>query len=133
MKKIFTDVITVTGLVLIFRAVFAALFGYRFLLVDSVFSNLGAVFIICLGLRLTAKFESSYAILEAALDLTYINAVLILFGLGFNWFATTPFWLVAIIAILVYLTGLFLNTFRLRQEINTINDLLQKRQSAFHD
>jgi len=53
--------------------------------------------------------------------------VLIIFGAIFNWFATTPKWILAIMAVVIYFIVLLLSMVRMREEANTINKLLKKR------
>jgi hypothetical protein len=116
-----------TGITLVILAVIAALYGARFIFVSSVFQSLGANIVIHLGYLLTGKFESEYAALESALDIGYTIVILIIFGYIFKWFSSTPIWILVIMAVVIYLFGMLLSIFRMREEINAINALLKKR------
>jgi len=130
MKKMIINIMACTGITLTVLAVIGTLSGAKFLFISSVFQSLGANIVINLGFLLTRKFESKCAALEATLDLGYTITVLIIFGAVFDWFEHgTPIWILAIMAVLIYLSGLFLSLFRMHEDINTINQLLQKRSN----
>jgi len=120
-----------TGLNLIILAIIGKIYGANFLLINSVFQSLGANIVIHLGFLFTRKFESEYVLLEALLDIGYTLTVLIIFGAIFGWFATTPIYILAIMAVLIYLIILTLNMVRMRESANTINKLLKKRDKAY--
>lgn len=100
----------------------------QFLLINSVFQSFIVNIVIHIGLLFTHKFESSYAILEFMLDIGYMEAVVIISGAVFNWYCSTPIWALAIMTILIYIVGIFLNMVQMRQEIEEINALLRKRK-----
>ena len=83
--------------------------------------------IIHCGLFFTRKFESRYAVLEYLLDLSFIIIVLFIFGLIFKWYPDSP-WILAIIAVAVYVLGLFTDIVRVSKDISDINALLKKRK-----
>ena len=127
MKKIIINIMSTTGLSLIILAIIGTIYGADFLLINSVFQSLGANIIIHLGFLLTRKFESEYVALETLLDILYTTLVLIIFGEIFDWFNTTPKWILAIMAVVIHLIVLPLNMVRMREEANSINKLLKKR------
>lgn len=81
-----------------------------------------------MGLLFTHRFESSYAILEYMLDIGYMEALVIIFGAIFNWYDSTPIWVLAIMTTIIYIVVVFLNMVQIREEVKKINELLQKRK-----
>ena len=130
MKRLLVNIMASTGITLVVLAIIGTLFAAKFLFISSVFQSLGANILINLGFLLTRKFESKYAALEITLDIGYTIIVLIIFGTAFEWFTNgTPIWVLVIMAVLIYLSGLLLSLFRIREDINTINKLLRKRNN----
>lgn len=130
MKKIIINIMASTGITLVVLSIIGTLFGANFLFISSIFQSLGANTVINLGFLLTRKFESKYTALEIALDISYTIVVLIIFGAIFDWFSNgTPIWILIIMAALIYLLGLLISLFRIREDINTINKLLRKRNN----
>ena len=127
MKKTIINMMASTGLTLIVLAAIGTIYGAIFLFISSVFQSLGANIVIHLGFLLTRKFESEYVALEALLDISYTIIVLIIFGWIFDWYGSTPIYILAIMAVAIYLISLFLSMVRIREEINTINKLLKRR------
>ena len=95
---------------------------------NVVFQILGANTIIILGLNLTKKIESSYAILEYLLDTSYTIVILIVSGLIFDWYSAVPLWYLILMGVAIYLTGVLINVVRNHNDINEINKLLKKRK-----
>lgn len=129
MKKITVNILCSTGITLIVLAAMAAIFGAKFLFISSVFQSLIANIIIHIGLLFTRKFESDYAILEYTLDISYTTAIVLISGFVFNWYSSTPMWMLITMSAVIYLIGILLNTIRIRQDISEINELLKKRNS----
>ena len=92
----------------------------------------GANIVIHCGLFFTRKFESKYAVLEYLLDLSFIIIVLFIFGLIFKWYPESP-WILAIMAVVIYILGLFTDIVRVRKDINDINQLLKKRKEKYSE
>jgi hypothetical protein len=128
MKRTIENIMTTTGAVLILLAFFAEIFGAKFIYTRTFFEILGANTLIHLGLLLTQKYESRYVILEFLLDITYTIAVLIVFGLIFNWYANMPVWVLLVMAVVIYIFGFLINTMRTREDAKEMDDLLQKRK-----
>lgn len=129
MKKIAVNILCSTGITLITLAILGALFGATRLFISSVFESFLCNLVIHIGLFFTQKFESRYAVLEYALDIGYVVAVVTASGAVFNWYRTTPLWILLTMSAMVYLAGVLLSIFRLRQDIDEINRLLQKRNN----
>jgi F0F1-type ATP synthase assembly protein I len=111
-----------------FLAIFAVIIGGKSIYIHTFFEILAANIIIHLGLILTKKFESSYAVLEFLLDVSYIIAVLVAFGLFFDWFSSVPVWYLIIMAVVIYAFGTFINIVRTKKDADELNRLLQKHK-----
>ena len=128
MKKIFVNILCSTAITLLILAILGAISGAQFLLINSVFQSFIVNIAIHIGLLFTHRFESSYAILEFMLDIGYMEVVVIIFGAIFNWYGSTPIWVLVIMTTIIYIVGIFLNMVQVRQEVEEINKLLQKRK-----
>ncbi len=128
MKKISVNILCSTAVTLLILAILGAISGAQFLLINSVFQSFIVNIVIHIGLLFTHRFESSYAILEFVLDIGYMEVVVIIFGAIFNWYGSTPIWVLAIMTTIIYTVGVFLNMFQMRQEVEEINELLQKQK-----
>ena len=109
-------------------AILGGISGAQFLLINSVFQSFIVNIVIHIGLLFTHRFESSYAILEFMLDIGYMEVAVIIFGAAFNWYSSTPIEVLAIMTIIIYIVGVFLNMVHMQKEIEEINELLQKRK-----
>lgn len=128
MKKIFVNILCSTAITLLMLAVLGVVSGAQFLLINSVFQSFIVNIVVHIGLPFTHRFESSYAILEFMLDIAYMEIVVIIFGAIFNWYGSTPIWVLAIMTTIIYIVVVFLNMVQMRQEVEEINELLQKRK-----
>jgi hypothetical protein len=114
---------------LMLLAVFAAIIGGKSITVNTFFFFFSANTVIHFGLVLTRKFESSYAILEYLLDVSYMMIVLIGFGLYFDWFSSVPVWYFIVMAVTIYAFGVFINIVRIKKDADELNRLLQKHKN----
>jgi len=128
-KRTIMYIMVTTGTTLMLLAVFAVIIGGKSIYINTFFEILAANIVIYLGLILTKKFESSYAILEFLLDVSYIVVVLVVFGLIFDWFSSVPIWYLVIMAVVIYAFGIFINIVRIRKEADELNKLLQKHKN----
>ena len=128
MKKIWVNILCSTAITLLILAILGAISGAQFLFINSVFQCFIVNIVIHIGLLFTHRFESNYAILEFMLDIGYMEAIVIIFGAIFNWYGSTPIWVLAIMTTIIYIVGVFLNMVQIRQEVKEINELLQKRK-----
>lgn len=128
MKKISINILCSTAITLLILAILGVVSGAQFLLIKSVFQSFIVNIVIHIGLLFTHRFESSYAILEFMLDIGYMEVVVIIFGAIFNWYDSTPIWVLVIMTTIIYIVGVFLNMVQMRQEVEEINELLQKRK-----
>lgn len=125
MKKAAVNVLSTTGLTLILLAAVGIIFNARFLCIESVFQSTAVNIIIHIGLIITRKFESSYAVLEYALDIGWITAAVLIFGVVFDWYASVPVWILTVMTLAVYFVCVVLSLVRANHEVNEINRLLQ--------
>lgn len=130
MKKLVINILCSTGATLILSAAAGMLFGAHFLCIDSVFQALSVNAVIHLGLLITHKFESSYAALEFVLDICCVTAAAVSFGALFDWYGSTPLWLLVLMAVMIYFISVLLNLVRTHKRIEEINRLLKKRSGA---
>lgn len=126
MKEKIIRIAATTGAALIVLAVIGTLHGAKYLYISSIFETLGAVIVIDLGLALIRKIEIRYFLLEIFIDISFIIAVLIIFGAVFDWYAFTPIWILVIMAVLIYLFGFFVRIINIHADIKTINVLAAK-------
>jgi len=129
LKKTIMNIMFTTGVALILLAVIAVINGGKAIYVETFFQILGANIVIHLGFIITKKIECTYAILEYLLDISYTIAVLVVFGIIFNWHTSMPVWYLFIIAVVVYAFGVFINIARTKKDADELNKLLQKRKN----
>ena len=127
MKKIAVNILCSTGITLLILAIIGLMFGAEFLCISSVFQSFIANIIIHIGLLFTHKFESNYAVLEYMLDIGFTIVVAFVSGVVFNWYNSTPIWILIVMSIIIYLSGVLLKTIQIRHDIEEINLLLKKR------
>ena len=128
MKKLIINIIFCTGAALVILALFFFIFGEKQMLVSTVFQIFGANIIINIGVLLLHKIEIRYLILEYLLDVSYIIAVLVLFGYIFDWFNIIPIWVLIIMAVVIYIFVIIASIVNIRKKTKEINELLQKRK-----
>lgn len=128
MKKLSVNILCSTAMTLLILAILGLVSGAQFLLINSVFQSFVVNIVIHIGLFFTHRFENRYAILEFMLDIGYMEVVVIIFGAIFNWYGSTPIWVLVIMTTMIYFVGVFLNMVQMRQEVEEINELLKKRK-----
>lgn len=127
MKKLTVNVFSTTGISLALLSVIALCYQAECLYIASVFQVLGANFVVHIGLQLLHRLEMKYPMLELALDILIITGTLAAFGAVFNWFASTPMWILVIMGVVIYIISLLLNLLSMQQDAKDINALIQKR------
>lgn len=130
MKKILANILCSTAITLIILAILGAVSGAQFLLIHSVFQSFIVNIVIHIGLLFTRKFESTYVVLEFMLDIGYVVVAVIIFGAIFNWYASIPVWVLAVMTTIIYFVAILLNMNQVQQEIEEIDKLLQKRNNT---
>ena len=127
MKNTIINTMATTGLSVIVLAILIRAIGFELYFTRTVLPAFGANIVIHLGFLITKHFESKYLALEVLLDMAYTTAVLVVFGLIFDWFGATPVLILVTMAAVIHLVSLFLNMARIQGDANTINKLLAKR------
>jgi len=128
LKNIINYIMFVTGAALVILAVFSLLFNVEISFVPTIFEVFAANIVIILGLFLRMKFEIRNLILEYLVDISYIIAVLIIFGLIFDWYPAIPMWLIVAMAVVIYILAMIFTVTKIKKDAEELNKLLQKRQ-----
>jgi hypothetical protein len=126
LRKIILYVLSSTGAVLFFLAVFVMFKKDNSIPSIAIFQITGANIVITLGLFMTNKIEFRYAILEFLLDIGFMMAVTISARRLFKWYTIIPVWVSFIIVLAVYILFYLLDIIRVNRDIKEINKLLQK-------
>lgn len=114
-----------TGLSLLLLTVVATLYHAQFLCLTTVYQVFLANVLIHIGLTLLERFESPYFLLEILLEVGYILIVLIIFSFLFDWYSSTPLWILILLGITVYFIGSLIDVFRLSNNLTFINNQLK--------
>lgn len=125
MKRGFTNIFATTGLSLILLSIIATFYSAEFLCVKTVFQVLLLNVVVHLILLLMYKIEIKYLAAEAALEIILTVAVSLLFGAVFNWYTSTPLFVLVLMSMAIYVISIVLNILHMRQEANEINELIQ--------
>jgi len=132
-KTIINFIMFVTGAALVILALFSLLFKVEINFVPTIFEIFAANIVIILGLFLRMKFEIRSIILEYLIDISYIIAVLIIFGFLFNWFSAIPIWLLVAMAVIIYIFATIITVTMIRKDAMELNKLLQKHHEKQAD
>jgi hypothetical protein len=127
-KSIINYIMFVTGAALVILAVFSLLFNVEIKFVPVVFEILAANVVIILGLFLRMKFEIHNLILEYLVDISYIIAVLIVFGLIFDCYSAIPVWLLVVMAVVIYIFAMIFTVTKIKKDAEELNKLLRARK-----
>lgn len=131
MKRILINIMSTTGITLVVLAAVALLYGGECLFVTTVFEVLIANAAVHFGFVFTNKYENKYPILEALLNITYATAVIVVFGLVFDWYSSTPIGVLIIMVLLIYVIGYFISALGAKEDMEEINRLLRERRDSF--
>jgi hypothetical protein len=126
LKKFILYVFASIGAVLFFLTIFIMFKENNFISANTILEIIGVNIVIAIGLRLSQKIESRYAILEFLLDIGFMSAVIIVSGILFKWYHHVPVWVPLVIVLVIYILFHLLDIVRVRRDINEINKLLQK-------
>jgi hypothetical protein len=127
-KSIITDIMFVTGCALVILTLFSAVFNVEISLVPTVFEIFAADIVIILGIFLRWKFEIRNMILEYLIDISYIIAVLVVFGLIFDWYRSIPVWLLVVMAVVIYIFAAIFTVTKIKKDAEVLNQLLKKHR-----
>ncbi|MCL2404843.1 MAG: hypothetical protein FWC92_04765 [Defluviitaleaceae bacterium] len=129
MRKFIMHVMATTGLAVVVLSAFIRPFGFDLDFSRTVLLAFAANIVIHLGLLLTQKLEVKYLALEVFIDIAYTAAVLLVFGLVFDWFGATPLIIMVATATAIHLIALFSNIAHIKVETSEINKLLKRREA----
>ena len=128
MKKIINNCFATTGLSLILLAIVATLYDATFLCIATVYQAFAANLVIHLGLVLLRRFESKYVMVELLVEISYELVILIIAGFLFEWYSSTPIWVLILLVIAVYFIGILTDVFRIKTDVEFINSQLKLRK-----
>lgn len=127
MKRNIVNVFATTGISILLLSIVALFYNAEYLYLKTVFQVLGVNMIVHLGLVLIHKIQIKYVVLETALDILLITGALLAFGVLFDWFTSTPIWVLVIMGIVMYMLSLLLDLLQMKKEAQEINELIRKR------
>ena len=125
MKKGFINIFATTGISLILLSVIATFYSAEFLCVKTIFQVFGVNVFVHMIFLLMYKIEIKYLAIEVAIEFVLIVALPLLFGAIFNWYTSTPLFVLVPMSIAIYVISLVLNIVRMKQEAEEINKLIQ--------
>lgn len=128
MKKFAINVLTTTGLSLVLLSVIALCFQAECIFVQTVFQILGANIVFHSGFLLISKLEMKWPFAELFLNIAMIIILLLVFGSLFNWFSSTPVWILILMGLVIYIISAVLQLFSMRQDAQEINTLIRERK-----
>ena len=129
MRKFFVNVFATTGISFILLSIIALFFQAKCIYLETVFQVLGANIVVHLALIALRKLELQYAVIEIFLHIALILLALIIFGLIFHWFTSTPIGVLVTMGFVIYIVSAILNLFSMKRDAQEINALIKKRNS----
>ena len=126
-KKFIVNLFATTGISLVLLATIALFYKAEALYIPTLFQTLGANLVIHLCLLLLHRLELKNLILETSLDISVVIITLTVFGAVFNWFTSTPVWILIVMSFIMYGISLLLNLMSMKKEAEEINALIQRR------
>lgn len=125
MKKGVIHIFATTGISLVLLAIIATLYSAQFLCVQTVFQVFLVNVVAHLILLLMYKIEIKYFAVEVAVEIVLIIALSLLFGAIFNWYISTPLFVLVLMSIAIYILSIILNILHMKREADEINKLIQ--------
>lgn len=125
MKKGVINIFATTGLSLILLSIIARLYDAEFLCIKTVFQVFLLNVVMHLILLLMYKIEIKYLAIEVAIEIVLTVVLSLLFGTIFNWYTSTPLFVLVFMSIAIYVISIVLNILHMKQEANEINELIQ--------
>ncbi len=125
MKKGVIHIFATTGISLVLLAIIATLYSAQFLCVKTVFQVFLANIVAHLIFLLMYKIEIKYFAVEVAVEIVLTVALSLLFGAIFNWYISTPLFVLVLMSIAIYIISIILNILHMKREADKINKLIQ--------
>lgn len=127
MKKMISNILATTGIVLLVLSVVALCYGGTVIFINTIFQILAVNTVVYLGLYLLELLEFRYPILETGVKLLYILGVVLLTGWLLEWYEFVSVAELGIMTVIVMIVCVCLDTLNLRTEVKEINELLEER------
>ncbi len=127
MKKMISNILATTGIVLLVLSVVALCYGGTVIFINTVFQILVVNTVVYLGLYLLELIEFRYPILETGVKLLYILGIVLLTGWLLGWYEFVSVVVLGIMTVIVMIVCVCLDTLNLRTEVKEINELLEER------
>lgn len=128
MKEKIKNTLAITAIASILLSVIAQFYGGCAVYINSIYQIFGVCVIIEIGTLFLEHFESRYFLIENVVEIGMILVVVLCGGYLFDWYNHLPVWIVVFIGVIVYVAGCFIDTFRIRNDINVINSILKKER-----
>lgn len=128
MKKFVINVLATTGLSLVLLSVIALFYQAEYLCLQTVFQVFGANAVLHFGFLLLRKLEMKQLLVEIFSGIAMIIILLIVCGLLFDWFSSTPAWVLIPMGFVIYIVSAVLDLISMRQDAREINMLIRKRE-----
>lgn len=128
MKKFVINVLATTGLSLVLLSVIALFYQAEYLCFQTVFQVFGANAVLHFGFLLLRKLEMKRLLIEIFSGIVMIIILLIVCGLLFDWFSSTPAWVLIPMGFVIYIVSAVLDLISMRQDAREINMLIRKRE-----
>lgn len=128
MKKFVINVLATTGLSLILLSVIALFYQAEYLYLQTVFQILVANAVLHFGFLLIRKPELKWPLAETFLSIAMIIILLIVCGFLFDWFSSTPVWILIPMGFVIYLVSTVLDLIGMKQDAQEINMLIKQRE-----
>lgn len=128
MKKFVINVLATTGLSLVLLSVIALFYQAEYLCLQTVFQVFGANAVLHFGFLLLRKLEMKQLLVEIFSGIAMIIILLIVCGLLFDWFSSTPAWVLIPMGFVIYIVSAVLDLIGMRQDAREINMLIRKRE-----
>lgn len=128
MKKFVINVLATTGLSLVLLSVIALFYQAEYLCLQTVFQVFGANAVLHFGFLLLRKLEMKRLLIEIFSAIAMSIILLIVCGLLFDWFSSTPAWVLIPMGFVIYIVSAVLDLISMRQDAREINMLIRKRE-----
>lgn len=128
MKNAIRNCLITTGLALILLAIVATIYNGQVIFIESIYQIFIANTVINIGLAFIKQFESKYFLIEIFMEIGSVIVILIISGFVFDWYSSIHVWILIIMGIVVYLIGIWIDVFRIKNDIRFINNQLIDRK-----
>lgn len=128
MKKFVINVLATTGLSLILLSIIALFYQAEYLCLQTVFQVFAANTVLHFGFLLLHKLEMNRLLIETFSGIAMIIILLIVCSFLFDWFSSTPVWVLIPMGFVIYIVSVVLDLISMRQDAREINMLIRKRE-----